>query len=118
MDSAILTPKRTKYGKSIRKAYESGEIKESRHNMTELEPRTDGIANTITTVQKDNLLIERKHDLGVVEMEERRLGNIYGFGGGNYAGNVYDEENLSPTIRTYQGGQSAAYDCCHAWQES
>lgn len=35
---------------------------------------------------------------------ERRLGNIYGFGGGNYAGNVYDDEMLSPTIRTYQGG--------------
>lgn len=45
-----------------------------------------------------------KHDLGVVEVEERRLGNIYGFDGGNYAGNVYDKEMLSPTIRTYQGG--------------
>jgi len=37
-------------------------------------------------------------------MEEKRLGNIYGIDGGNYAGNVYDEEMLSPTIRTYQGG--------------
>lgn len=37
-------------------------------------------------------------------MKERRLGNIYGFDGGNYAGNVYDNEMLSPTIRTYQGG--------------
>lgn len=45
-----------------------------------------------------------KHDLGVVEVEERRLGNIYGFDGGNYAGNLYDKEALSPTIRTYQGG--------------
>lgn len=45
-----------------------------------------------------------QHDLAVVEMEERRLGNIYGFDGGNYAGNVYDDEMLSPTIRTYQGG--------------
>lgn len=35
---------------------------------------------------------------------ERRLGNIYGFDGGNYAGNVYDGEMLSPTIRTYQCG--------------
>lgn len=35
---------------------------------------------------------------------ERRLGNIYGFDGGNYAGNVYDDEMLSPTIRTYQCG--------------
>lgn len=50
----VLTPKRTEYGKAIRKAYEAGEIKESRHNMTELEPRTDGICNTLTTVLKDN----------------------------------------------------------------
>lgn len=102
MERAILTPKRTEYGKSIRKEYESGEIKESRHNMTELEPRTDGISNTITTVQKDNLLIEQ-YDLVVVEMEERRLSNIYGFGGSNYAENVCDDKALSPTIRTYQG---------------
>lgn len=45
-----------------------------------------------------------KHDLAVVEMEERQLGNIYGFDGGNYAGNVYDDKALSPTIQTYQGG--------------
>lgn len=45
-----------------------------------------------------------KYDLGVVVMQERKLGNIYGFDGGNYAGNVYDKEMLSPTIRTYQGG--------------
>lgn len=28
--------------------------------MTQLEPRTDGVSNTITTVQKDNLLVEPK----------------------------------------------------------
>ena len=54
---AILTAKRTDYGKSVRKQYEAGEIQESRHNMTQLEPRKDGISNTITTVQKDNYLI-------------------------------------------------------------
>lgn len=37
-------------------------------------------------------------------MEERRIGNIYGFDGGNFAGNVYDKDSCSPTIRTYQGG--------------
>ncbi len=37
-------------------------------------------------------------------MEEKRLENIYGFDGGNYAGNVYDKESLSSTIRTFQGG--------------
>ena len=49
LEPAILTPKRTEYGKAIRKAYESGEVQESRHNMTELQPRDDGISNTLTT---------------------------------------------------------------------
>lgn len=53
---AVLRPVRTKYGKEIRKAYENGEVEESRHNMTKLEPRQDRISNTITTVQKDNSL--------------------------------------------------------------
>ena len=59
MENQVLTPKRTEYGKQIRKAYESGRIQESRHNMTELEPRQDNISNTLTTVQKDNLLLEK-----------------------------------------------------------
>lgn len=58
LESQVLTPKRTAYGKQIRKAYESGQIQESRHNMTKLEPRKDDISNTLTTVQKDNLLLE------------------------------------------------------------
>ena len=62
MESQVLTPKRTEYGKQIRKAYESGQIQESRHNMTELEPRKDGVSNTLTTVQKDNLVLENVYD--------------------------------------------------------
>lgn len=58
LEPNVLTPKRTEYGKKMRKAYKNGDFKESRHNMTILEPRTDGISNTITTVQKDNLLYE------------------------------------------------------------
>jgi DNA (cytosine-5)-methyltransferase 1 len=54
----ILRPERTEYGKAIRKDYESGYINESRHNMITLQPRKDGISNTLTSVQKDNWLIE------------------------------------------------------------
>ena len=54
----VLTPKRTEYGKAIRKDYEKGLIKESRHNMTEMWPRTDGVSNTLTTVLKDNYVVE------------------------------------------------------------
>lgn len=54
----VLTPKRTDFGKQVRKQYESGELDMSRHDMTELEPRTDGVSNTLTSVQKDNLVVE------------------------------------------------------------
>lgn len=58
IEPQVLTPKRTEHGKAVRKAYESGEHQESRHSMTELEPRDDGVTNTLTTVQKDNLVLE------------------------------------------------------------
>ena len=54
----VLRYERTEYGKSIRKQYEKGEIKEKICNMREMKPREDGISNTITTVQKDNYLLE------------------------------------------------------------
>ena len=58
LEPNVLTPKRTEYGKQIRKAYENHEIQESRHNMTELEPRKDGVCNTLTTLTKDNYVCE------------------------------------------------------------
>lgn len=36
---------------------------------------------------------------------EKRIGNLYGYTGGNFHGNVYDKEYISPTILTFQGGQ-------------
>lgn len=64
IEAYILRPVRTEYGKAIRKKYESGEIKISRRAMTQLEPRLDGIANTLTTVLKDNyvMIIEEVSD--------------------------------------------------------
>ena len=52
----VLTPKRTEYGKAIRKQYETHEIEMSRHDMTTMEPRTDGVSNILTSAQKDNYL--------------------------------------------------------------
>lgn len=54
---AILRKERNEYGKSIRKDYEAGKVAESRHNMTQYACRKDGISNTLSTVQKDNLLM-------------------------------------------------------------
>ena len=55
---AVLTPKRTEYGKAIRKDYEAGNIETQRKNIQQLEPRTDGKTNTLTSVQKDNLVMQ------------------------------------------------------------
>ena len=52
-----LTPKRTEYGKAIRKYYESHKIYELRKNMTQIEPRMSGICGTITSVLKDNHIL-------------------------------------------------------------
>ena len=57
----VLTPKRTEFGKAVRKQYENKEIKMSRHTMQQLEPRKDGVTNTLTSVQKDNLVAEPLH---------------------------------------------------------
>lgn len=54
----ILTPRGTEFGKQIRKQYEAHQVDMSRHDMTQLEPREDGISNTLTSVQKDNLVAE------------------------------------------------------------
>ena len=100
-----------------------------------LEANTSGTTNTITTVAKDNYVMEpvvceQRTDEGlrffkdnvvgtlrtidacgdkrVVEPDDMnpvRIGNIYGeqFGTG-YAGNVWDQDSVSPTIMTAQGG--------------
>lgn len=35
---------------------------------------------------------------------EIKIGNIYGFDGGNFAGNVYDADGICPCLRTFCGG--------------
>ena len=47
---------------------------------------------------------QHQRDIGVNRVHERKIGNIFGFTGGNYAGNVYDHNYLAPTLNTMQGG--------------
>lgn len=105
IEPQILTPKRTEHGKAVRKAYESGAYKESRHTMTELEPRLDGISNTLTTVQKDNMVIEPKLVGGVGEIN---------FGTQYRQGNrVYDSDAIAMALMVgpvgNAGGNSYLY---------
>lgn len=84
LESAVLRQERTEYGKQIRKAYENGEITEKRSNIRELSPRDDGITNTLTTVQKDNYLLEAPQ-INVV-------GNLRGH---SQLGRVFSTDGLS-----------------------
>mgnify|MGYP003028255192 CR=1 FL=1 len=76
LESQVLTPKRTEYGKAIRKDYESGKVRESRHNMTELEPRTDGISNTLTAQNQDIVRIDPNYRIR--KLTPRECGRLMG----------------------------------------
>lgn len=58
LEPCILHQERNEYGKSVRKEYESGRLQEQRKNLVDLTPRKDGLSNTLTTVTKDNYLVE------------------------------------------------------------
>lgn len=49
---------RNEYGKAIRKEYERGNKAATWAEIRSIEPRKNNIVNTITTVQKDNLILE------------------------------------------------------------
>lgn len=55
--SFILRRARTEFGKQMRKAYESHQVSLRRKQMTAVEIRTDGLSNTLSTVEKDNYLL-------------------------------------------------------------
>lgn len=58
VEPQILKYERTEYAKSIRKEYENGELSERRCNMRQYTTRKDGMSNTLSTVQKDNYVLD------------------------------------------------------------
>lgn len=70
----VLRNVRTEYGKEIRKDYESGKLDISRHEFLANEIREDGIANTLSTVQKDNQLAVKVAEATKQGYSERRVG--------------------------------------------
>ena len=109
MESQVLVPKRTEYGKQIRKLYESGMIKESRHNMTELRPRQDGVSNTLTTVLKDNYVIEP--GLGKRKLTPLEYWRLMGFDDEDF----YKAEKVNSNTQLYkQAGNSIVVNVLEA----
>ena len=92
----VLRAERTEYGKSIRKQYEAGEISEKIGNMREMNPRTDGVSNTITTVQKDNYVVEP------------RINVVGNYSPSNHdASRIVDTDGLAPTVKENHGTVTA-----------
>lgn len=89
----VLRTVRSEYGKEIRKDYESGNLDISRHEFLEHEIREDGVANTIDSVTKDNLL-----GIGIE-------GNY--MPSGHSAGNIISQGGVSPTVMENHGTVSA-----------
>ena len=58
-DAQAIRMVRTEEGKSLRKDYESGAIHHGFNEHREMELRTDGVSNTLSTVQKDNYICEK-----------------------------------------------------------
>ena len=92
----VLTPRRTEYGKAVRREYERGELREPRRNMQRFESRTDGVSNTLTSVSKDNYLLEP------------RIDNLGSYKPNGYNGScVIGEGGIAPTVRENHGEVTA-----------
>ena len=94
-ETNYLTPKRTEYGKQIRKDYESGKVKEQRKNIQQ---REDFKTNALTSVQKDNLIIQlnpSKESGGKQPYQQNR---------------VYDAEGQMPALNAELSGRNNIKD--------
>lgn len=102
----ILRTVRSEFGKAIRKQYEAGEIKISRHKFLQHEIREDGIVNTLDSVQKDNLLaVEVKEEL-------KPVGTLYCNASKNprFKRGIYDTENGTRCLKSEQHDTSVALE--------
>lgn len=96
----VLRAERTEYGKAIRKQYEAGEIDEKIGNMREMKPRTDGVSNTITTLLKDNYVVEP------ITCENEKVAIVEDQFPGSRDARIY--KDYSPSLRTNCGGLQVA----------
>lgn len=85
----MLRNVRNDYAKLIRKDYEQGNVEAKRADLVEKDIRTDGVANTIDTVQKDNLLAVGINSIGKISKGQNGI--------------IYDSNGISPTLRSGQG---------------
>lgn len=64
---AALTLRRNELGRKVRKDYELHKVKLRRSQLRDFTPRDDGICNTLTSVTKDNYIIESMDEKSILE---------------------------------------------------
>lgn len=110
----ILKYERTEYAKRIRKDYEAGKIKERRCNMRQWGVRRDGLCNTLSTVQKDNYLLEvdeLKTDLRIRKLIPKECWRLMGFDDSDFE----KAEKVNSNTQLYkQAGNSIVVDVLEA----
>lgn len=125
LEKSILTPKRTEFGKEVRKQYENKEVHYKRSEMTSLEPRSDGKSNTLTTVTKDNLVLEPKIDVlgnymvsnhgtvtAVVTSSDIKIDKVGQISSdGSQCGTVVSDKGLFPTVSAGCHGYANPHIC-------
>ena len=107
IEPQVLKRERTEFGKAVRKQYESGETDLKRDDVLQYVPRNDGISNTITTVTKDNYVVEGSDKLQYVGSIKDK--DIVGDGkdlsrNASMGDRVYDSNGVSATISAQGGG--------------
>lgn len=107
VDAKCLRMVRTEEGKELRKAYEAREIKHGFNEYREAEPRPDDCANTLTSVNKDNNIIETKKIKirqatkdGFVECEIGGVCDLNYVSSDTRRGRVQDDGQVCPTLAT------------------
>ena len=90
---------RSEKAKQLRKDYESRAIKHGYHEYHELQPRTDGKTNTLSTVQKDNPICEPVR-VGLFPTSDGRLLDSQGM-------RIYSVDAKSVTQSAQGGGMGA-----------
>ena len=113
-DNLIAEPvcgryERSEEAKACRAAYEKHEVHHGFHELHELHPRTDGKTNTISTVQKDNPLIEPVR-VGTMPSADGRQG-------GGQVMRIYDPDGKSTTLKANAGGGGGGKTGLYATQE-
>lgn len=109
LEPVVLTKERTDFGKQSRKRYGRKEVSLRWSEINKHTPRKDGCSGTITTVQKDNYLVEPNGNLQIQYLGS--IGNIDRIGDGkNLSRNsrtgdrVYSTDGVATTISAEGGG--------------